>query len=74
MMILFLIVAVIIYSLIHVFDIFGAGTKENNSSSGLALLIQYTIQLSNNLLFFVMSIWEIKGQAVSLERVRPYLE
>lgn len=65
-MVLFLIVAVVIYSFIHVFDILGDGTKENNSSSGLALLIQYTIQLSNNLLFFVMSIWEIKAQAVSL--------
>ena len=38
------------------------------------MLIQYTIQLSNYLLFFTMSIWEIKGQAVSIERVRPYLE
>ena len=66
MMMLFLIVAVVFYSLFHIFDIFGEGNKENNSSSGLALLIQYTIQLSNNLLFFVMSIWEIKGQAVSL--------
>jgi hypothetical protein len=74
MMILFLFIAVVIYSLIHIFDIFGGGSRENNSSSGLALLIQYTIQLSNNLLFFVMSIWEIKGQAISLERVRPYLE
>jgi hypothetical protein len=67
-MILFLLVAVAVYSFVNVF-----GSTEGNKSSGLALLIQYTIQLSNYLLYFTMSIWEIKGQAVSIERVKPYL-
>ena len=65
---LFLLVAVAIYSYANVFS--GDG---GNTSSGLALLIQYTIQLSNYLLYFTMSIWKIKGQAVSIERVKPYL-
>lgn len=39
----------------------------------MALLIQYTIQLSNYLLYFTMSILEIKGQAISIERVKDFL-
>lgn len=69
-MMLFLLVAVAVYSMVNVF---GENTT-GNKSSGLALLIQYTIQLSNYLLYFTMSIWEIKGQAVSIERVKPYLQ
>ncbi len=65
---LFMLVSVAAYSYINVF-----GEDSSGNSSGLALLIQYTIQLSNYLLYFTMSIWEIKGQAVSIERVRPYL-
>ena len=42
-------------------------------SSVLALIIQYTLQLSNYLLYFTMSLWEIRGQAVSIERIKPYL-
>lgn len=76
-MILFLIVAVGLYSFVNVFttqvDLVEVAGK-TAKSSGLALLIQYTIQLSNYLLHFTMSIWEIKGQALSLERVRPYLQ
>lgn len=45
----------------------------SKASSGLALLIQYTIQLSNYLLYFTMSILEIKGQAISIERVKDFL-
>lgn len=66
-MILFLIVAVVLYSFMNVFnseDIIAEGTTlemNTKQSSGLALLIQYTIQLSNYLLFFTMSIWDIKG-------------
>ena len=67
-MMLFLLIAVAVYSYANVFS-----QNKGNTSSGLALLIQYTIQLSNYLLFFTMSIWEIKGQAVSIERVKPYL-
>jgi hypothetical protein len=71
-MTLFLIVAVVLYSFMNVFTstedslLSSSVTQTSKSSSGLALLIQYTIQLSNYLLFFTMSIWEIKGQAVSL--------
>jgi ABC-type multidrug transport system fused ATPase/permease subunit len=67
-MMLFLLISVAVYSYANIFS-----ENTGNTSSGLALLIQYTIQLSNYLLFFTMSIWEIKGQAVSLERVKPYL-
>jgi len=71
-MILFLIIAIAIYSFINVFGVvahpiatthssdIGQETnlgQKSTSSSGLALLIQYTIQLSNYLLYFVMSIW-----------------
>lgn len=70
-MLLFLIVGVAVYSFVNILS---DQQTSSNKSSGLALLIQYTIQLSNYLLFFTMSIWEIKGQAVSIERVRPYLE
>lgn len=70
-MLLFLIVGVAVYSFVNILS---HQQTSSNKSSGLALLIQYTIQLSNYLLFFTMSIWEIKGQAVSIERVRPYLE
>ncbi len=71
-MILFLIIAVTLYSFMNIFtskiDISGDTEQQNNhkSSSGLALLIQYTIQLSNHLLFFTMSIWSIKAKAVSI--------
>lgn len=65
---LFMLVSVAAYSYINVFTDHSSG-----GSSGLALLIQYTTQLSNYLLYFTMSIWEIKGQAVSIERVKPYL-
>jgi ABC-type multidrug transport system fused ATPase/permease subunit len=65
---LFMLVSVAAYSYINVFT-----EQSSGGSSGLALLIQYTIQLSNYLLYFTMSIWEIKGQAVSIERVKPYL-
>jgi ABC-type multidrug transport system fused ATPase/permease subunit len=58
-----------VYSFVNVFSEGSGSGKE----SGLALLVQYTIQLSNYLLYFTMSIWEIKGQAVSIERVKPYL-
>lgn len=70
-MLLFLIVGVAVYSFVNILS---DQQTSSTKSSGLALLIQYTIQLSNYLLFFTMSIWEIKGQAVSIERVRPYLE
>lgn len=70
-MILFLIVAVAIYSLMNVV---GEEGNRTSSSSGLALLIQYTIQLSNYLLFFTMSIWDIKGQAISIERSKEFIE
>ena len=80
-MIAFLVIAVCIYSALNVFDVMpmftnnvgNFNTNSSKASSGLALLIQYTNQLSNYLLFFTMSIWEIKGQAVSLERVRPFV-
>lgn len=73
-MILFLIVGVTLYSFFNIIN------KEpqldadlSKASSGLALLIQYTIQLSNYLLYFTMSILEIKGQAISIERVKDFL-
>jgi hypothetical protein len=71
-MILFLVIGIAVYSFVNIIseDI---SNPQEGKSSGLALLIQYTIQLSNYLLFFTMSIWEIKGQAVSIERVRPFL-
>lgn len=68
-MMLFLLIAVAVYSFVNVL-----GSTGGHQSSGLALLIQYTIQLSNYLLYFTMSIWEIKGQAVSIERVKSYLQ
>jgi ABC-type multidrug transport system fused ATPase/permease subunit len=79
-MIGFLVVAVTLYSFMNVFTEtdsllqVGGVSKSRKSSSGLALLIQYTTQLSNYLLYFTMSIWEIKGQAVSIERVKPFLD
>ena len=77
-MIGFLIIAIAIYSFSNVYassDTPSLDLSTNNKKqSGLALLIQYTTQLSNYLLFFTMSMWEIKGQAVSLERVSKYVE
>lgn len=64
-MILFLIIGVAAYSFFNILTS-ESGHDGSNKSSGLALLIQYTIQLSNYLLYFTMSIWEIKGQAVSI--------
>ena len=58
-MILFLVTAVAIYSFVNVVsqtDLMRIGTA-TAKSSGLALLIQYTIQLSNYLLHFTMSLW-----------------
>lgn len=58
-MIIFLLVAVAVYSVFNVVfdsDLRQLGTK-TAKSSGLALLIQYTIQLSNYLLHFTMSVW-----------------
>lgn len=73
-MILFLMVGITLYSFFNIlnqnpeFD-----GNLSKASSGLALLIQYTIQLSNYLLYFTMSILEIKGQAISIERVKDFL-
>jgi len=60
---IFLVVGVTVYSFVNIFS---TTDQSFMKSSGLALLFQYTIQLSNYLQHFTMSIWEIRGQAVSI--------
>lgn len=74
----FLIVAVLIYSWLYVNpQAISSAIRSNPTaevSSGLALLVNYLIVLTNSFLDFTLSVWEVKNHAVSIERARKYLE